>query len=259
MHVTISSLTTVRRFLQTGFTSRDIAEALISFDEDRSGDAVREQMITKDFDVVGVRRNGFVVGYVHQDDLDEGNCSEKLRYFGTDEIVDADTPLRRLVLMLDERERVFVRLLGPVGGIVTRADLQKPPVRMWLFGLVTIIEHAFGEMIKSDYPDDAWRDQLSQGRLELAERFQAERKRRNQSLDLLSCLQFADKAHIVLKDPETRDRLGIPSRSAAKEAIRNVEQLRNLLAHSHDLSECWEIIVRLSSRFDDLLDRLYVI
>jgi hypothetical protein len=33
-------------------------------------------------------------------------------------------------------------VLGQVGGIVAKTDLQKPPVRMWLSGMITITRWA---------------------------------------------------------------------------------------------------------------------
>ena len=36
--------------------------------------------------------------------------------------------------------RASVTILDSVFGIITPADLQKAPVRMWLFGIMTLIE-----------------------------------------------------------------------------------------------------------------------
>ncbi|MHC4079991.1 MAG: hypothetical protein ACYSU2_01590, partial [Planctomycetota bacterium] len=137
---------------------------------------------------------------------------------------------------------------------MTRADLQKPSVRMWLFGLITLVEHAFGELIRARFPDGAWREFLTDNRLQRAERFQAERRRRNESLDLISCLALADKGQVLSKAPEIREQLGMESRSAAREAVRNMEQLRNSLAHAHDIvTGSWQTIVNLSVHVDNVL------
>jgi hypothetical protein len=93
--------------------------------------------------------------------------------------VASEAPLRDTVIALGERPRVFVTSLGAVGGIITRADLQKPPVRMWLFGLITLVEQALGMLIRARYPDGSWAERLSPSRLQRAERFQAERELRN--------------------------------------------------------------------------------
>ena len=254
MDWSISSRATIRRFFHTGFTAADIAEYLISYDANQPAGDVRQRMVDHDFDVVGLRDDGFVVGYVCREDLAGGPCSDHLRYFGSDQVTAAETPLRETLISLGEQPFLFVTSLGAVGGIITRADLQKPSVRMWLFGLITLIEHALGVMIRARYPEDSWRRHLSEARLQRAERFQAERQRRNESLDLVSCLALADKGQVLFKDAEVRAQLGMESRSAAKEAVRNMEQLRNSLAHAHDIvTGSWQTIVNLSGHVDEVL------
>jgi hypothetical protein len=254
MDWSISSRATIRRFFHTGFTAADIAEYLISYDANQPAGDIRQRMADHDFDVVGLRDDGFVVGYVCREDLTGGACSDHLRYFGSDQITAAEVPLRETLIRLGEQPVLFVTSLGAVGGIITRADLQKPPVRMWLFGLITLIEHALGVMLRARYPDDSWRQHLSETRLQRAERFQAERRRRNESLDLVNCLALADKGQVLFKDADVRAQLGMESRSAAKEAVRNMEQLRNSLAHAHDIvTGSWQTIVNLSGRVDTVL------
>ena len=98
-------------------------------------------------------------------------------------------------MRLNDRPRLFVNVLGQVGGIVTKTDLQKPPVRMWLFGMITIIEMGLTRLIEDGLSRWAWRECLSEARLQKAEALLEERKRRNQDLDLLDCLQFSDRGH----------------------------------------------------------------
>ena len=52
-----------------------------------------------------------------------------------------------VVLGLADSPRLFVRVLGAVGGIITMSDLQKPPVRMWLFGMITLLEMRMSRLI----------------------------------------------------------------------------------------------------------------
>ncbi|MHC4825737.1 MAG: hypothetical protein ACYTEY_04175 [Planctomycetota bacterium] len=217
MDWSISSRATIRRFFHTGFTAADIAEYLISYDANQPATDVRQRMADHDFDVVGLRDDGFVVGYICREDLTEGACSDHLRYFGSNQVTASQTPLRETLIMLGEQPFLFVTSLGAVGGIMTRADLQKPSVRMWLFGLITLVEH-------------------------------------DESLDLISCLALADKGQVLSKAPEIREQLGMESRSAAREAVRNMEQLRNSLAHAHDIvTGSWQTIVNLSVHVDNVL------
>jgi hypothetical protein len=140
---------------------------------------------------------------------------------------------------------LFVTLLGGVGGVITPADLQKPPVRMWLFGIVTLIEMRCAELIERHCPQDTWQQYVSEARLQKAQALLEERRRRNQALRLFDCLQFSDKGQIVARHEGIRQSTIFPSRRQAEEAIGKLEQLRNNLAHAQDLATDWGTIVQL--------------
>ena len=139
-----------------------------------------------------------------------------------------------------------MRVLGAVGGIITMSDLQKPPVRMWLFGMITLIEMRISRLIEQMCPGDSWKQHVSEGRLQKAEALLEERRRRNQSLELIDCLQFSDKGQIIARNEEIRNLTRFTSRRQVEEAIKALESLRNNLAHSQDILSCdWETIVML--------------
>ncbi len=232
-----------------------IAEPLVSFDRERPSVEVRDYLLARNFDVVGVRVGGMVVGWSAREDLSTGICAEHTRLFERPDIVQSTDHLADLIHRLSEREQLFVSSLGAVAAIVTRADLQKPPVRMWLFGLVTVLEDSFLKLLKQRYPNQGWRSIITKNRLKHAERLQYERARRNQSLDLESCLHFSDKADILLRDSSVREHLGFTSRRQARESLWEAEHLRNQLAHSHDIvTSSLPAIVNLASRVDRILD-----
>src|SRR5262249_34335779 len=185
------------------FTARDIAEPLTSFDADASAAQVRGFMHASDFDVVGMRSEGRIVGYVEKDALGQGACSQSRRDFAAEMILDDAAPLLQVLMKLNQTPLAFVSVLGNVGGIITRADLQKPPVRMWLFGIVTLIEMRCSELIER-HCVDGWKQYLSEARLEKAQALLAEGSRRDQTLRLLGCLQFSDKGQIIARNEEIR-------------------------------------------------------
>jgi hypothetical protein len=236
----------LRRVFLEAFTARDIAEPLASFDAGAPSAEVREFMQTCDFDVVGVRLEGRVSAYATRGALSDGDCGQYALRLEDAVVLPDSTPLLKVVLELDRTPFLLVQLLGSVGGIVTRADLQKPPVRMWLFGMVTLIEMRFTELIERHSPADAWMGKLSEARLQKASDLLAERRRCNQSVRLIDCLQLADKGQIVARDAAIREDTIFSSRRQAEEASRMVERLRNNLAHAQDIvSSDWETIVML--------------
>jgi hypothetical protein len=244
----------MRKIFTESFSVSDIAESLTSFDATTHAADVRAVMAQAGYEVVGVRNKGIVAGYVAREELDDGTCGDYLHAFEETEIVSDSLCFPTVVELLTERPRLFVTSFGQVGGIVTRSDLQKPPVRMWLFGMVTIIEMGFIRLIEAKYADGGWKQFLSDARVEKAEALLAERQRRNQGLGLLDCFQFSDKGQIIVRDEELRDRVGFASRRKGEEAIKRLETLRNNLAHSQDIITFdWDSIVALSENLDRVL------
>ena len=123
-----------------------------------------------------------MVGYVEREDLCGATCGEHIR--AIDAPISDAASLADVVLGLAESPRLFVRVLGAVGGIITMSDLQKPPVRMWLFGMISLMEMRMTRLIELKCQGDSWKQYLSESRLQKAEALLEERKRRNQNLDL---------------------------------------------------------------------------
>jgi hypothetical protein len=244
----------VRRIFAEGFRVADIAEPLASFDEATPAGVVGRFMDEANFDVVGLRRGGQVWGFVERPLPDTGPCGEAATPFAAPAVLPDSAPLSAAVSVLAAAPRLFVTAFGRVAGIVTRADMQKPPVRMWLFGLVTLIELRYARLIEQFCPNGSWRQCLSEGRLKKAEVLLAERRRRHQDLTLFDCLQLSDKGQIVARNERIRRLTIYPSRGQAEEGVKMLEGLRNSLAHAQDIVACdWDAIVRLSDHLDRVM------
>lgn len=88
---------------------------------------------------------------------------------------------------------------------------------------------------RSKYADASWRGLLSESRLAKAKSLHEERARRGQKVDLLDCLQFGDKGWILSYDEEWRKTVGYKSRREMREALKELEMLRNNLAHTQEI------------------------
>jgi hypothetical protein len=250
----------LKRVFLEGFTAMDIAEPLASFDAERSADEVRSFMTDHDYDLAGVRRDGIICGYVRRSELSDGCCGDHLRPFGPDDLVTESDSLQKVIESLAINDQCFVTLLDRVVAIVTLSDLEKPPMRMFLFGMITITEMILTRMIAESWPDGSWRSLLSAGRLSKAEELLAERVRRNKKVEVLDCLQFSDKSQILLRNPafmELLKRLGMGSRNAALQAAKELEMLRNNLAHTQEIiPDGWQRIAVYATRLEILLESL---
>ena len=248
----------LRRVFLEGFRAIDVAEPLVSFDAERPSTAVRESMLARGFDLAGVRADGLVTSYVSRDDLEGGSCGDHLRPFGADDVVRDDASLQEVIQSLGANRRCFVTVLDHAAAIVTVEDLEKPPVRMFLFGMITILEMLVARRVEAAFPGDAWAVHIAPGRLAKAREVMAERQRRGLSCRLIECLQFSDKGQLAMRIGDLAARLA-PNMSGkeAKRALQELEHLRNNLAHGQEIvAPSWDRIVRFSNRLDELLESI---
>jgi hypothetical protein len=247
----------MQRLFSEGFTVLDISEALISFDAERDAAEVKRFMAEKNLAIIGVRKDGVVCGYARRDELTGGKCADHMRTFDDKQVLSATSSLQEVLGALAETRYCFVSVLGKVGGIVSRADIQKPPVRMWLFGMITILEMFMVRTIEKLHPNGSWQQEVSKGRMKKAEEILRERQRRNQDATLIDCLQFSDKGYILVKDPDMRKDFGFESMRQAKRAVKDLESLRNNLAHAQDiLVHNWAAIVTMATRLNKIMTRI---
>ena len=247
----------MKKLFTEGFTAMDIAEPLLSFDADKPAKNVRQFMSDNNLDVVGIRKDGVVTGYVQLEDLADGNCADDMHYLDENIVLHQTSSYRDVIDCLSRSKYCFVSVLGSVSAVITRSDIQKPPVRMWLFGMISIVEMHISRTLKAKYQDSSWQILISANRLKKSQSLQEDRKRRNQKLSLLDCLQLADKVKILMKDPDMRKDAGFESKREAEKTIRDFESLRNSLAHAHNIvAYDWDTIVTVSKRLEKIMMRI---
>ena len=244
--------------LETGMTIDSIYEPLRSCGKDWSQEEVRALLERLSFDVAGVTeaRGGRAIGFIKRFDLSHGNLEKHIQLFRPRDLIAYTAPLTDALVALRARERVFVLGRNGVEGILTRADLNKPISRMYLFSLISLFEMHLTAWIERIYRNDSWRNELSKRRIANAEKHQQRRRERNQELDLLECLQFCDKAQLADRSESIRSHLGITSRRPFQRLMNRAEDLRNNLAHSQsDLSDNtdWETVLSDASEIERIL------
>lgn len=229
----------IKEVFEGTLTVRHIASPLASFDAERSAPQVRDWLIRKDFDQIGVRRDGIVAGFARREALQGGTLEDHCLPFGDEDVVSGEMPLIEALQLVADRRVIYVSVLNEVGGIVAPGDVGRPPVRLWLFGLTTISEMQLTRLIKARYPEDSWITLLSEQRLNTVRRT-LDRRRKNQTeVSLTDCLVLDDKQRIAARAPELRELLQLPSEDVAANRFKRIVALRNDLAHAHDITAKW--------------------
>ncbi|AFZ22827.1 hypothetical protein Cylst_0486 [Cylindrospermum stagnale PCC 7417] len=248
----------LRSLFENNITIEYVAEPLKAVSADAQVTDVLHWMQLQDFDVVGVETGDSISGYVERATLmqgNSGNCGDYQRVFHTKELVAISTPLIKLLPILQQTPRLFVLDCNQVTGIITCGDLQKAPVRMLLFGLVTLLEMNLLRLVRIYYPQDSWQQVLKPERLEAAQKLWRESQERNEATDLLDYLQFCDKRDLVLNQPELFQQLGLKSKRFGERFLKSAEHLRNRLAHAQSLvsGSSWTELISLAEAMETLL------
>jgi hypothetical protein len=242
------------RLFSEAFTAQHLAEAVRSFDASRPCKEVQAMMELHHLSIVCLREQGTIVGYARHDDLVGKSCRENMRTFRDGQVVSGDSPFSDVIHVLTLQEYGFISILGEIAGVFSREDINKPVARMWLFGIITFIEMNVIKVISLHFPGDSWQSALTEERLQQAKALQTERNRRGQHCSLLDCIQLSDKGKIVISKEETMKMMGLESKRSAKKVIREMESLRNNLAHAQDIvTYDWGQIVRLTDRLEETL------
>jgi len=251
----LASSTMLRRFREV-FAAGDIAEPLLSFDADAPECTSARIMKSRKRRIAGIRVDGVVQAYVRLSEMEYGDATPSGRHLqpiSADQVLSLDAPLMDVVGILTRHDHCFVSVFDSVVGVIERDAVNHPVVRMWLFGAITLYEMALCPLIQQIFPEGKWQDILPAARLEKARELQRERGRRNQHCDLIDCLQLTDKAQIMLEHQPAREALGLSSKRVAKQVIKDLESLRNNLAHSQDIvSHDWVQIIRITQRMAEL-------
>jgi len=197
----------------------------------RTVEAVRADERFRGFDHVPVvNEAGRVVGVFAPGDAAPGDAAhgavgEAMRPLDDTMLVSAAEPLARfLPTLADGPYRPVVRGTR-VGGIVTRSDVLKLPVRMLAFTLVTHLEMVMARLIQHKYPHDGeWLGKLSKGCREKIEDKFAKLRRSKLDVSWLESADFCDKRDLVAK----LYKMG----KLFVDDLKDIEDLRNTVAHA---------------------------
>jgi len=236
-------------------TVKYIAEHFKSFDYFADAPEVMGFMEKSDYDIVGIRKNGSIIGYVKRSDLQDGFCETYILQFDPSEQIPDTTPLIEVLKMLRNRPSLYIVYLNEIVGIVTKGDLQKLPARMWIFSLISLLEMQLLRLIRSFCLNDSWQEHLKQCRLNAAQKVLDDRKNRNENLDLADCLQFCDKRDIILNSSAILKSIEV-EKTATKKLLTKAEKIRNKLAHAQDIiTGSWPEIAEIVENIETLLNQ----
>lgn len=215
-------------------TTKFIYEPVYSCKLTDESEHVRETLNQKEFDIVGViNEKKQIIGYAKRLELTNGLVELFTKEIRISQVISDSTPISLLLNILSDVSFVFVVVNDKVSGIVTRADINKPIVRIYLFGIISLFEMHLNFWISEFHENDSWKEKLKENRLQEANKTYELRKGNNDDLSLLECLQLCDKK-TILKSTNTFQELFTFSKTQIETLLEDIEKIRNELAHSQN-------------------------
>ena len=238
-------------------TAKSIFEPLLCCPADSIAEHAKGALKIREFDVAGVKETegGEVIGYVVTDELEDGELRKYVKLIEPDLLISDSTPIADIFAALTNRDFAFVLYGNDIIGIITKADINKPPVRIYLFGMISLFEMHLNSWITHFYPADSWEHGISDNRIKKAHDIYEKRKGNNQDLSLLECLQFCDKRDLLKKSDDFRKEFDI-SKKWFDSFVKRVEIIRNELAHSQNsiISNIeWSVFVETVAHLEGFL------
>ncbi len=235
--------------------TRHLTQPLESIDKDQ--DTPPLKFPARTLSVLGVSHRGEVIGSIQVDSFRDNDWQSQVRPLSDDQVIDGNASLLTLIARLARRHWLFVRQSGRIDGFVSRSDLQRPPFRMLLFGLISLFEMRLLHLVQRYYSEAQVAEVLNAGRLQKARRLHDDRKMRGEELHLTDCLQIADKRDLLLSVPHCSTSLGFESNNKATKFFGKVEAIRDRLVHANDLvaGSSWDDVLQVTLELAEFLER----
>lgn len=196
----------------------------------RELNSVRDEFKEKHYDLIPVSENNRIVGVLrtYTDNVEP-------EILTTDWLVSRDTPISHLLAIFTDSSHpgLFVIHGQDLVGLVTPADLNKLPARVYFYNLIGELELALLGWVQNYFAQDAMKiiSALSEKRQKEIIELQAQLAQGDVDVTATELLYLSDLVNICVKQAKFRDELGFSSRNGAEETLNSLVHLRNSTMH----------------------------
>ncbi|WP_227134786.1 CBS domain-containing protein [Halorubellus salinus] len=182
-------------------------------------------LVYNDYDAAPVdspNENAPPEGYISRAAIrtqDGGTAQDHLQSFSSEVLIDPDTGIREVIQRLTETRFIFVGSESDIRGIITRFDLNRLPVYLYLFDCFSEFEIGLRRLIRTTVPD--W-DTIQTVSI-------ATRPEESVFSDRIACGKLGDLIDIVTEagvEKEIRSDI-----NGADITLNDIKNLRNHVAH----------------------------
>jgi len=199
-----------------------------------------EWLETNGYDAAPIERQGDAVGFIHEDDVtadDDGDTLEEhLTPLTIDYMMSGDTAFEDVLAELIEEPVYFLGGHSRITGILTRADLNTAPVRIYLFDRITYLEEHLRELILEHAPN--WKQTpVTVDELDDIEDRYTDAQAANVELEEIHYAQFSTLNTIISNVEACWQACGFSTTAQADSQLHEITDLRNDVAHANLLVE----------------------
>ncbi|MFC6875303.1 CBS domain-containing protein [Halobellus marinus] len=211
-----------------------------SLDRDTSPDVAAAWLDENGYDAAPIYDADDPVGFLHTDDVTTDDDGDTLDDYITpltiDYMISGDAAFPAVLDALIEHPVYFLGGHNHVTGILTRADLNTSPARIYLFDRITYLEEHLRELIIDQKPD--WKKApVTPEELDgIKDRYE-DAEAANVALDEIHYAQFSTLETIVTSVEACWETCGFSTKGAAESRLHGVTELRNDVAHANLLVE----------------------
>ena len=192
------------------------------------------------YDAAPVYAHNDPIGFIHTDDVttdDDGDTlNDHLTTLTIDYMISGDTPFTAVLSALIDNPVYFLGGPNHVTGILTRADLNTAPVRIYLFDRITYLEEHLRELVLDKKPD--WKNTpVTTDELDDIEDRYEDAQAANVALEEIHYASFSALETIVTSVEACWETCGFSTKGGADSRLHEVTDLRNDVAHANLLVE----------------------
>jgi uncharacterized protein YutE (UPF0331/DUF86 family) len=227
------------------FTADQIASGITNYKSDTTKEIILEEMENNRYDVIGAEDNyGKLIGYFQKDS--NLNRLEYVSPINSQLVISGDSPLKEVIIELQDKDFVFVLNKTEINKIITKADIGKQPVRIYLFGLISTFEVTISKfIIDKGLTKSEIEEMISPNAFKKADEIYKDRVKYNIDIDFVYCLNLVDKKEIILKNEELISVLKIKNKSKFSRYVSKLNRFRNSLVHGYDFMKLQSDIKRI--------------
>ncbi|SDF97033.1 CBS domain-containing protein [Halorientalis regularis] len=222
-------------------TAAELAtHSVVSLDDNMAPSDAATWLDENGYDAAPVYADDEPIGFLHKDDVttdDDGDTlDDHLTPLTINYLISGDAAFPTVLDALIEHPVYFLGGHNHVTGILTRADLNTAPARIYLFDRITYLEEHLRELILDTTPD--WKNTpVTVDELEDIQDRYEDAQAANVALDELHYAQFSTLETIVTNIKACWETCGFSTNGTAETRLHDITGLRNDVAHANLLVE----------------------